>query len=68
MKTRKNRLATALALGACVLLCGFASAAPSRTSAVVYHGYCRCSCSRVPDCNTNADCGGARCLSGISCC
>jgi hypothetical protein len=35
---------------------------------VVYHGYCHCSCSRVPNCNTSADCGGGRCLGGITCC
>ncbi len=38
------------------------------TSATVYHGYCRCTCSKIPDCNTNADCSNGRCLGGISCC
>jgi len=35
---------------------------------VTFHGHCRCSCSRTPDCNTSADCGGAPCLGGITCC
>lgn len=35
---------------------------------VTYHGHCHCSCSRVPDCNTSADCGGGACLGGITCC
>lgn len=34
----------------------------------VFHGYCRCTCSRIPDCNTDADCSNHRCLGGISCC
>jgi hypothetical protein len=34
----------------------------------VFHGYCRCGCRNVKDCNTDADCGGSRCLGGISCC
>jgi hypothetical protein len=33
-----------------------------------YTGYCRCGCRFVKDCNTDADCGGGRCLSGVSCC
>jgi hypothetical protein len=33
------------------------------------HGYCPCGCSRIPDCNTSADCfGGAPCRQAISCC
>jgi len=35
---------------------------------VTYHKFCRCSCSHVPNCNTSADCGGAPCLGGITCC
>ncbi len=38
------------------------------TAATVFHGYCHCTCSRIPDCNTNADCSNHRCLGGISCC
>lgn len=38
------------------------------TTLKVYHGHCRCSCSRTPDCNTSADCGGSACLAGITCC
>jgi hypothetical protein len=38
------------------------------TTATVYHGFCRCTCSKIPDCNTNADCSNGRCLGGISCC
>lgn len=33
-----------------------------------YHGYCHCGCRFVKDCNTDADCGGGRCLGGVSCC
>jgi hypothetical protein len=33
-----------------------------------FRGYCACSCSFVRDCNTSADCGGAACLPGITCC
>ncbi len=38
------------------------------TSTVTYKGYCQCGCRRVKDCNTDADCGGLRCLGGVSCC
>jgi hypothetical protein len=38
------------------------------TSTVTYKGYCRCGCRFVKDCNTDADCGGSRCLGGVSCC
>jgi hypothetical protein len=38
------------------------------TSTTKYHGYCRCSCTHIPDCNTSADCGGSACLGGITCC
>jgi hypothetical protein len=33
-----------------------------------FHGFCRCSCTFTPDCNTSADCGGSPCLAGITCC
>ena len=33
-----------------------------------FHGYCRCSCSFIKNCNTSADCGGGACLGGITCC
>jgi hypothetical protein len=33
-----------------------------------FRGYCHCSCSFVKNCNTNADCGGARCIAAITCC
>lgn len=33
-----------------------------------FHGFCRCGCSTIPNCNTNADCGGGVCSSTISCC
>ena len=56
-------------------VCAAATATPAATpqptfmtSATVYHGYCRCTCSKIPDCNTNADCSNGRCLGGISCC
>lgn len=38
------------------------------TSTAKYHGYCRCGCRFVPDCNTSADCGGSACLGGVTCC
>jgi hypothetical protein len=31
-------------------------------------GYCRCTCSLIPNCTTNADCGGGLCLKGPTCC
>ncbi len=31
-------------------------------------GFCACSCSSVPNCNTSADCGGNACSAFISCC
>ena len=33
-----------------------------------FHGFCRCGCSTIPDCNTSADCGGGVCSTAISCC
>jgi hypothetical protein len=42
--------------------------APALAQAVVYHGFCRCSCTRIPDCNTSAQCGGAPCEKAITCC
>lgn len=33
-----------------------------------FHGFCPCGCSSVPNCNTNADCGGGTCSAFISCC
>jgi hypothetical protein len=33
-----------------------------------FTGYCQCGCRFVKDCNTDADCHGGRCLSGVSCC
>jgi hypothetical protein len=37
-------------------------------STTVFHGFCRCSCTHIPDCNTSADCGGSACLKAITCC
>ena len=31
-------------------------------------GYCSCSCSSTPNCTSDADCGGGRCLKGPTCC
>lgn len=45
-----------------------APAQPEFMATTVFHGYCRCGCRNVKDCNTDADCGGSRCLGGISCC
>ena len=33
-----------------------------------FRGYCRCSCSFTPNCNTSADCGGSAGLKGVTCC
>jgi len=33
-----------------------------------FHGFCPCGCSSVPNCNTDADCGGSTCSQFISCC
>lgn len=41
---------------------------PTPAQTIIYHGYCACECSRIKDCNTNADCSNHRCLKGISCC
>jgi hypothetical protein len=42
---------------------------PSATNgARPFHGFCRCSCTFTPDCNTSADCGGSPCLAGVTCC
>ncbi|HXO18665.1 MAG TPA: hypothetical protein VOA87_01945 [Thermoanaerobaculia bacterium] len=43
-------------------------ASPSPAQTTIFHGYCACECSRIKDCNTNADCSNHRCLKGISCC
>jgi hypothetical protein len=37
-------------------------------STTAFHGFCRCSCTHIPDCNTSADCGGSACLKAITCC
>ncbi len=44
---------------------------PSQKTTVAntkFRGYCECSCTNVPDCNSSADCGGAACVHFISCC
>ena len=33
-----------------------------------FRGFCACSCTFTPDCNTSADCGGSACLPGPTCC
>jgi len=43
-------------------------AAQPRPGAQGFHGFCRCGCSFVRDCNTSADCGGSPCLGGPTCC
>lgn len=45
----------------------FTGAAEASTGAH-FTGFCKCSCSRVRNCNTSADCGGAACVGGITCC
>jgi hypothetical protein len=41
---------------------------PAPVFLATFHGYCRCSCSRIKNCNTSADCGGSACLGGVTCC
>lgn len=33
-----------------------------------FHGFCACTCTNIPDCNTSADCGGNICLQAPTCC
>lgn len=47
---------------------GLAPAVPEPDFLGTFHGYCRCSCSRIRNCNTSADCGGGACIGGITCC
>ena len=48
-------------------LCGLDETAAALGSKP-FHGFCKCSCSFIPDCNTSADCGGAACIHAITCC
>ena len=41
---------------------------PAAPAARPKRGYCACGCSFTPDCSTDADCGGGRCLRGPTCC
>ena len=43
-------------------------AAPAGQARKPMRGYCRCTCSFIPNCSTNADCGGGLCLKGPTCC
>jgi len=44
------------------------SALPAAPKVGGLRGYCSCSCSFTPNCSTDADCGGGRCLKGPTCC
>jgi hypothetical protein len=44
------------------------SKAPSLQAFSKFRGFCQCSCSSIPNCNTSADCGGGTCSAFISCC
>lgn len=44
------------------------SNAPSLQAFRKFRGFCQCSCSSIPNCNTSADCGGGTCSAFISCC
>ena len=33
-----------------------------------FKGFCACTCTNIPDCNTSADCGGGLCLRAPTCC
>jgi len=41
---------------------------PAAPAARPKRGFCACGCSFTPDCTTDADCGGGRCLKGPTCC
>jgi hypothetical protein len=47
---------------------GLAPAVPEPSFLTIYHGFCKCSCSHIRNCNTSADCGGGACIGGITCC
>jgi len=71
--SRSHRLITCLLLTCALSLASLALAAepaasPATAGAKPFRGFCACSCSFVRDCNTSADCGGAACLPGITCC
>ena len=76
MRNRFLSFAVMVALG---MVAGFAASSATRKSQAAFmeadgsathrfHGYCRCGCSSVPNCNTSADCGGGACSATISCC
>jgi hypothetical protein len=58
--------AASLAGPACTL--ARESGIPSKLGGRPFHGFCACSCTHIPNCNTSADCGGGACLPGITCC
>jgi len=58
-------LATPAALPAPAAASGLDAVLAGKTQ---FRGYCKCSCSFVKNCNTSADCGGAACIAGITCC
>ena len=64
---KKLALALCAALSAAFLVT-VGAASPSRAESKRFHGYCRCGCSTVPNCDTSADCGGGACSAAISCC
>lgn len=33
-----------------------------------FTGFCVCTCTHIPNCNTSADCGGGACLRAVTCC
>ena len=47
---------------------GAPEVAPATPAAKPRRGFCRCSCSFVPNCSTSAECGGGLCLKGPTCC
>jgi hypothetical protein len=57
----RSRLLVTAALVAVVLTA--ATPAPRK-----FHGFCHCSGTFIPDCNTKADCLGAACLSAPTFC
>lgn len=61
LQCRTMLLAVTLALA-------FLSISPDLRAAPARRGYCSCSCSLTPNCTTDADCGGGRCLRGVTCC
>jgi hypothetical protein len=63
-----SRLFRTVVLSVTLVLAVSALSATPSLKAGGLRGYCSCGCSFAPDCSTDADCGGGRCLKGPTCC